>query len=116
MYTFLISVVLLIGGYFIYGKFVEKVFGVNPEAKTPAYKLTDGVDFVPMGWGKIFLIQFLNIAGLGPIFGAIMGATFGPSAFFVDCFWLYFRWCRPRLFVGHAFAAKQRFESAWDRL
>lgn len=81
MYTFLISVVLLIGGYFIYGKFVEKVFGVNPEAKTPAYKLTDGVDFVPMGWGKIFLIQFLNIAGLGPIFGAIMGATFGPSAF-----------------------------------
>jgi len=81
MYTFIISVVLLIAGYFIYGKFVEKVFGINTEAETPAYRLKDGVDFVPMGWGKIFLIQFLNIAGLGPIFGAIMGAAFGPSAF-----------------------------------
>lgn len=81
MYTFIISVVLLIGGYFIYGAFVQKIFGVNALSITPAYTSADGVDYVPMGWGKIFLIQFLNIAGLGPIFGAVMGATYGPSAF-----------------------------------
>jgi len=81
MITFLLSVVLLIGGYFIYGSFVEKVFGIDPKATTPAYSCTDGVDYVPMNWGKVFLIQFLNIAGLGPIFGAVMGATYGPAAF-----------------------------------
>jgi len=81
MYTFIISVALLIAGYFIYGKVVEKIFGINTKAKTPAYALSDGVDYIPMKWSKIFLIQFLNIAGLGPIFGAIMGAAFGPSAF-----------------------------------
>jgi len=81
MITFFISIVLLIGGYFIYGKIVEKIFGIDQTAQTPAFTMTDGVDYVPMGWGKIFLIQFLNIAGLGPIFGAVMGATFGPVAF-----------------------------------
>ena len=62
MITFFISIALLIGGYFIYGKIVEKIFGVNQAAITPAFTMSDGVDYVPMGWGKIFLIQFLNIA------------------------------------------------------
>ncbi|WP_026895412.1 carbon starvation CstA family protein [Clostridiisalibacter paucivorans] len=81
MVSFLSSIAILIIGYFIYGAFVEKVFGVQEDRPTPAISMTDGVDFVPMKWSKIFLIQFLNIAGLGPIFGAIMGALFGPAAF-----------------------------------
>jgi carbon starvation protein CstA len=81
MITFLSAIVLLIGGYLLYSKVVERVFGINEKGVTPAYSMTDGVDYVPMKWGKVFLIQFLNIAGLGPIFGAIMGATFGPAAF-----------------------------------
>ena len=81
MATFILSIVLLILGYFIYGSIVEKVFGVDETKATPAEKLEDGVDYVPMPWYKIFLIQFLNIAGLGPIFGAIAGALFGPTAF-----------------------------------
>ncbi|RUA09685.1 MAG: carbon starvation protein A, partial [Fusobacteria bacterium] len=78
---FFISIVLLVLGYLIYGKFVEKVFGIDPNAETPAVKLEDGVDFIPLPVWKIFMIQFLNIAGLGPIFGAIAGALFGPVAF-----------------------------------
>lgn len=81
MVSFLLSIVALIGGYFIYGKVVEKIFGVDENRVTPAIEMEDGVDFVPMSWGKIFLIQFLNIAGLGPIFGAVAGALFGPAAF-----------------------------------
>ncbi len=81
MVSFLGSMVLLILGYVFYGKFVEKTFGINDENQTPANTLTDGVDYIPMKWNKIFLIQFLNIAGLGPIFGAIQGALFGPAAF-----------------------------------
>lgn len=81
MYSFLISLAVLIGGYFIYGTFVEKVFGIDKSRKTPAYTKTDGVDYIPLPAWKIFLIQFLNIAGLGPIFGAIMGVMFGPAAF-----------------------------------
>jgi len=81
MITFLISIALLLGGYFLYSKIIERIFGVSEQALTPAYTKTDGVDYVPMNWGKVFLIQFLNIAGLGPIFGAIMGAAFGPAAF-----------------------------------
>ncbi|MTI69614.1 MAG: carbon starvation protein A [Firmicutes bacterium] len=81
MVSFLISIVVLVVGYFTYGAFVEKVFGVEEERTTPAVELEDGVDFLPLSWGRIFLIQFLNIAGLGPIFGAIMGALFGPAAF-----------------------------------
>jgi carbon starvation protein CstA len=81
MVTFFTSILLLIGGYFLYGKLVERVFGVQADRATPAYEHTDGVDYVPMSWGRIFLIQFLNIAGLGPIFGAIMGAVYGPAAF-----------------------------------
>ncbi|MCK4344733.1 MAG: carbon starvation protein A, partial [Bacteroidales bacterium] len=81
MITFILSILALILGYFFYSRFVEKVFGADPKKTTPAIRLEDGVDFVPMGWGKIFLIQFLNIAGLGPIFGAIAGAMWGPVAF-----------------------------------
>ncbi|MDK2823721.1 MAG: hypothetical protein PWQ67_443 [Clostridia bacterium] len=81
MLTFIISVVILIGGYFIYGKVVEKAFGVDPNRPTPACKMADGVDYVPMDNKRTFLIQFLNIAGLGPIYGAIAGALWGPVAF-----------------------------------
>lgn len=81
MVTFLLSIVFLVAGYFIYGAFVENVFGVDPKHETPAITMADGVDYVPMGWGRIFLIQFLNIAGLGPIFGAVAGAMWGPVAF-----------------------------------
>ncbi|RDY24898.1 carbon starvation protein A [Romboutsia maritimum] len=81
MISFLGAIVILIAGYFIYGKFVEKTFGINNQNQTPALAYQDGVDYVPMDWKKIFLIQFLNIAGLGPIFGAIQGALFGPAAF-----------------------------------
>ncbi len=81
MITFLLSIVALIVGYFIYGRFTEKVFGIDTSRPTPAISQPDGVDYVPMKWRKIFLIQFLNIAGLGPIFGAIAGAVWGPVAF-----------------------------------
>ena len=81
MITFIIALVLLVVGFFTYGVLVEKIFGIEPERKTPALTKTDGVDFVPMSPWRIFLVQFLNIAGLGPIFGAIMGICFGPAAF-----------------------------------
>lgn len=81
MITFVISLVVLVIGYILYGALVEKVFGVDAQRTTPAVALNDGVDYVPMANWRIFLIQFLNIAGLGPIFGAIMGIFFGPSAF-----------------------------------
>ncbi len=81
MITFLTSIGILIAGYFIYGAYVDKAFGADPERETPAVTKTDGVDFVPLKTGRIFLIQFLNIAGIGPIFGAIAGALWGPVAF-----------------------------------
>ncbi|WP_342536403.1 carbon starvation protein A [Sporosarcina sp. FSL K6-3508] len=81
MITFLASIVLLVIGYFTYGKYVEKIFGPNSQRKTPAYANHDAVDYVPMGKQKNALIQLLNIAGTGPIFGPIMGALFGPVAF-----------------------------------
>lgn len=81
MISFFSSIAILIIGYFTYGVFVEKVFGADENRKTPAITMEDGVDFMPLSWPRIFLIQFLNIAGLGPIFGAIMGALFGPAAF-----------------------------------
>lgn len=81
MFSFLISLVALVLGYFIYGRFVERVFGSDSSRKTPAITKADGVDFIPMPAWKVYMIQFLNIAGTGPIFGAIMGAKFGPSAY-----------------------------------
>lgn len=81
MISFLIALGVLIGGYFIYGTLMEKVFGIDPARTMPAYFKRDNVDFMPLPTWKVFLIQFLNIAGLGPIFGAIMGIMFGPAAF-----------------------------------
>ncbi|MBQ3673348.1 MAG: carbon starvation protein A [Paludibacteraceae bacterium] len=81
MITFIIALILLVVGFFTYGTLVEHVFGIEPERKTPALTKTDGVDFVPMAPWRVFLVQFLNIAGLGPIFGAIMGIFYGPAAF-----------------------------------
>lgn len=81
MITFLVSIVILVVAYFVYGRFVEDQFGIDANKATPALSKNDGVDFVPLSNGKIFLIQFLNIAGLGPIFGAIAGAVWGPIAF-----------------------------------
>ena len=81
MFTFLTSLILLVVGYVLYGTVVERVFHIDTEATTPAITKQDGVDYVPMSPWRIFLIQFLNIAGLGPIFGAIMGIFYGPAAF-----------------------------------
>lgn len=81
MVSFLLSIVALLLGYFFYSKIVDKAFGADDNIKTPAVRLEDGVDFVVMPAWKIFLIQFLNIAGTGPIFGAIAGALWGPVAF-----------------------------------
>lgn len=81
MYTFIGGLILLVVGYFTYGKFVEKMFGVKEDRTTPAYVNSDDVDYVPMSTKKNALIQLLNIAGVGPIFGPIMGALYGPVAF-----------------------------------
>ena len=80
MITFVVSLVALVLGYFVYGRFVERVFGPD-DRPTPAVANADGVDFMVLPGWKIFMIQFLNIAGTGPIFGAIMGAMFGPVAY-----------------------------------
>ena len=81
MIAFLISLAVLIGGYFIYGLLVERIVGLDSRRPMPALTKRDGVDYMPLPAWKVFLIQFLNIAGLGPIFGAIMGVMFGPAAF-----------------------------------
>ena len=81
MISFVIALATLIIGYFTYGKFVSNVFGADPQRTTPVHTMADGVDYVALPTWKIFLIQFLNIAGLGPIFGAIMGVMYGPAAF-----------------------------------
>ena len=81
MISFLISIAALILGYIVYGAFVDKVFGPDPKRVTPAVEKADGVDFIAMPTWKVFMIQFLNIAGTGPIFGAIMGAKFGPASY-----------------------------------
>ncbi|MBQ7462557.1 MAG: carbon starvation protein A [Bacteroidaceae bacterium] len=81
MITFSVSLVCLLLGYLIYGAIVERVIKPNAATKMPCYTKQDGVDFLPMPAWRVFLIQFLNIAGTGPIFGAIMGIMFGPAAF-----------------------------------
>ena len=80
MISFIISIVVLVAGYLVYGRLTEKVFGPD-DRETPAYAINDGVDCVPMKTWKALLIQLLNIAGTGPIFGALMGACFGPVVF-----------------------------------
>ncbi|MDR0763257.1 MAG: carbon starvation protein A, partial [Bacteroidales bacterium] len=81
MISFIISLVILIVGYIVYGRIIEKVFGIEPKRPTPAIANPDGIDYVQMPTWKCFLIQFLNIAGLGPVFGAIMGILYGQAAF-----------------------------------
>lgn len=80
MILFFFCVALLLAGYFIYGALMVKVFGIKPQRPTPAHTHADGVDYVPMSRTKIWLIQLLNIAGTGPIFGPILGALYGPVA------------------------------------
>lgn len=82
MIVFLAALFSLILGYLIYGKIVEKIFGINEKAVTPAISKQDNVDFMVLPKWRVFLIQFLNIAGLGPVFGAILGALYGPVALF----------------------------------
>ena len=81
MYSFLICLFALILSYFLYGRFLERIVGVDENLETPAHRLKNGVDYVPMNKYRALLIHFLNIAGLGPIFGAIQGALFGPVAY-----------------------------------
>lgn len=81
MLSFLIALAVLIIGYIVYGALCSRIFGVDPSRPVPSQTRCDGVDFIPLPTWKVFLIQFLNIAGLGPIFGAIMGVMFGPAAF-----------------------------------
>lgn len=92
MYSFIICCLLLIASYFIYAKCIEKIVGVDENRQTPVWRLEDGVDYMPMSRIKLYLVHFLNIAGLGPIFGAIQGALFGPVAFF----WIVF----GTIFIG----------------
>ena len=80
MFGFLLCLVILIAGYFTYGKFVDNTFAPD-DRETPAVAINDGVDYVVMPAWKLFLVQLLNIAGLGPIFGAITGAMWGPIVF-----------------------------------
>lgn len=80
MLSFFICLALLIGGYFVYGKMVDNTFGTD-DRETPAVRINDGGDYVVMPQWKLFLVQLLNIAGLGPIFGALQGALWGPVVF-----------------------------------
>lgn len=81
MITFFCCLALLVAAYFTYGRYLERQVGIDPKAETPCHRLYDGVDYVPMPRWRVFLVQLLNIAGTGPIFGAILGACFGPVAF-----------------------------------
>ena len=81
MLTFVIALIVLVLGYVFYGKFIERLFGADPNREVPAKSMADGVDYIAMPTWKAYMIQFLNIAGLGPIFGAIMGAKFGTGAY-----------------------------------
>ena len=75
MISFIVCLLLLITGYLTYGKIVDKTFGPD-DRETPAVRINDGVDYVVMPQWKLFLVQLLNIAGLGPIFGALQGALY----------------------------------------
>jgi len=81
MITFVIALIVLVLGYVFYGKFIERLFGADPNRDVPAKSMADGVDYIAMPTWKAYMIQFLNIAGLGPIFGAIMGAKFGTASY-----------------------------------
>lgn len=81
MITLAVSVTLLVLGYLVYGRVAERFFGMDPARPTPAFEKNDGIDYIPMKGWRVFMIQFLNIAGLGPIFGAILGAMYGPVVY-----------------------------------
>ena len=81
MITLIVLILILIAVFRYYSRYLELVEGIDPNRKTPALTMTDGVDYVPMPWWRIFLVQFRNIAGLGPIFGAVAGAMWGPVAY-----------------------------------
>ena len=81
MITFVIALIVLVLGYVFYGKFIERLFGADPNREVPAKSMADGVDYIALPTWKAYMIQFLNIAGLGPIFGAIMGAKFGTGSY-----------------------------------
>ena len=81
MITFICCLALLVAAYFSYGRMLERLCGIDPAATVPSERLRDGVDYVPMPRWRVFLVQLLNIAGIGPIFGAVLGACFGPAAF-----------------------------------
>lgn len=99
MITFLISLTALVLGYLVYGRFVERIFAPDDRV-TPAVAQADGLDYVAMPYWKVFMIQFLNIAGTGPIFGAIMGAKFGPAAYLWIIFGCIFAGAVHDYFVG----------------
>ncbi len=81
MITFIVSIVLLVVAYFTYGKVVERIFGASEANETPVKRMADGVDYIEMKPWRMFVVQLLNIAGLGPIFGAVLGAAYGPMAY-----------------------------------
>ena len=81
MITFILCFAALVIAYFTYGRYLEKVCGIDAKNPVPSQAMYDGVDYIPMPRWKVFLIQLLNIAGLGPIFGALLGAAYGPVAF-----------------------------------
>lgn len=85
MAAFLLSLAVLVVGYFVYGTLVDRVLGTDRKRPMPAETMRDNIDYRPLPTWKVFLIQFLNIAGLGPIFGAIMGVMFGPASFLWIC-------------------------------
>ncbi|MBP9994332.1 MAG: carbon starvation protein A [bacterium] len=99
MITFVIALIALVLGYVFYGRYIGRLFDMDPKRPTPAMTKADGMDYVPMPTWKVFMIQFLNIAGLGPIFGAIMGAQFGTASYL----WIVF----GTIFAGavHDFSA-----------
>ena len=81
MVTFLVCLALLVAAYFTYGRYLERLCGADAGRPVPSAVSFDGVDYIPMPMWKTFLVQLLNIAGLGPIFGAVLGAAYGPVAF-----------------------------------
>ena len=93
MITFLVAIALLLIGYAVYGKIAEKIIAPSAERKTPAYTMQDGVDYIPMPTWKIFMIQFLNIAGLGPEIRSV--------SLFVDCYRMHFHRFSSRLPFRH---------------
>jgi len=82
MVAFVVGCLLLLAGYVFYGRLAERALSPDPSRTTPAFSQADGVDFVPMSTWRVYLVQLLNIAGLGPVFGPIMGALWGPQVFF----------------------------------